>query len=205
MRTKNDPTKWPINEPAANTIPNAAVYAVSGHGSNGLPFQVPVVPVMPHISSFKQIQFPSAHPLMTIEPKQQNGNVEEIADSIHLNENLNPDVPEFVPVTARLTEEMPDKNNEEPVKTEELEKKVESLKLAEEGKLSGNLLKITVRRKNLKKLTQLLSNKCYISAIPSSFYNPIELNHRNRFVTQYITYSNIQENVNIKEKPGKVK
>ena len=130
VRTKINPTKWPITEPVGKTFLQGPG---PGQGPPGLPFRVATIPPAPHISSFKPFPFPSAPPLSAIEPQLQNGNVEKGSDTFHLNENLNPDVPEFIPVTVRLKGETSENNVGEKEKTEEVEKKAKPQKPAQEG------------------------------------------------------------------------
>ncbi|KAJ9601015.1 hypothetical protein L9F63_000853, partial [Diploptera punctata] len=96
VRTKLNPTKWPLADPTP---------AVPAQGPGGLPFHVPSIPPLPHISSFKTFPFSAPPPLTSTKHRFQNGNIETISDSFHLNDHLNPDVPEFIPVTVRLKEE----------------------------------------------------------------------------------------------------
>ncbi|KDR07137.1 la-related protein 1B isoform X2 [Zootermopsis nevadensis] len=117
VRTKIDPTKWPITEPGKQFF-NAGHH----HHHPGvrfiMPGQVPVgvhqfahprsipihqIPPPPLRANFHSFLRPSAPPVTLDLDELENG-----TDFHHMGENLNPDVPEFIPVTVRIQDESGD-------------------------------------------------------------------------------------------------
>nr|CAD7430508.1 unnamed protein product [Timema monikensis] len=107
VRTKDNPTKWPILEPTGPMpgppIPGLVVASMLTHPvPAGFPIPLPL--------SFPHPFVPVVHPVEML-----GAEMVEAEGAQPLVENLNPDVPEFVPVTVRLREE----NSAEPEGNEE--------------------------------------------------------------------------------------
>ncbi|CAG2054448.1 unnamed protein product, partial [Timema podura] len=107
VRTKDNPTKWPIIEPTGPMpgppIPGLVVASMLTHPvPAGFPIPLPL--------SFPHPFVPVVHPVEMLGTEMV-----EAEGAQPLGENLNPDVPEFVPVTVRLREE----NSAEPEDNEE--------------------------------------------------------------------------------------
>nr|CAD7198762.1 unnamed protein product [Timema douglasi] len=107
VRTKDNPTKWPILEPTGPMpgppIPGLVVASMLTHPvPAGFPIPLPL--------SFPHPFVPVVHPVEML-----GAEMVEAEGAQPLGENLNPDVPEFVPVTVRLREE----NSAEPEGNEE--------------------------------------------------------------------------------------
>ncbi|XP_069680405.1 la-related protein 1B isoform X2 [Periplaneta americana] len=127
VRTKINPKKWPIVEGPGQ---GAAGLVMQGQGAAGgnhhyaPPVVIPAhqIPPPPLPSSFRSFPLPSAPPLAIDGPELQNGRVEVSTDSHHVVDNLNPDVPEFIPVTARVQGENGDQNTPQTENTESKER-----------------------------------------------------------------------------------
>jgi hypothetical protein len=138
VRTKNDPTKWPIIEHGKQFL-NSGLHLgvgliVPGHRSASIyhlahPPNIPLqqIPPPPLPADFHSFPPPSAPPLTVDLTDDQNG-----VDFRHLGENLNPDVPEFVPVTVRIRGENGDRNLAETERSES-EEQCEDLEISLEG------------------------------------------------------------------------
>lgn len=123
VRTTVNPTKWPIIEPGKQflslglhhgvglVMPGQRLASVHHfpHPSS-IPFHQ--MPPAPFPADFQSFPPPSTPPLTDLSDIQ-NG-----IDFLHVGENLNPDVPEFVPVTVRIRGENGDQNVAEREKRE---------------------------------------------------------------------------------------
>lgn len=111
VRTKNDPTKWPITEPGKQFLNLGLHHGVGlimpGQRSASIHHfaHPPNIPPPPLPADFHSFPSPSAPPLTVDLTDQQNG-----VDLHHVGENLNPDVPEFIPVTVRVRGENGDQD-----------------------------------------------------------------------------------------------
>ncbi|GLG96237.1 La protein homolog [Gryllus bimaculatus] len=135
VRTKTNPTKWPIIEPASKSFDvssNQEHISVVPHLNGVLQYPLPAAGPLAHIppaplpQNFRTFPAPvsqiKSHPVPTL--PVVNGDPQLHAD------NLNPDVPEFVPVTVRVPGE--EEVNEEKDDAEENEAPVEKGEEAKE-------------------------------------------------------------------------
>ncbi len=103
VRTKHNPTKWPVPDtvPQPSAIPGAATFNVHPLGPPVMPdiipppaaAPLPTIPPPPMPKSFRVFN-PSSHVFFP------TGLTDEISENRRKNtsENLNPDVPEFIPI-----------------------------------------------------------------------------------------------------------
>jgi hypothetical protein len=116
VRTKIDPTKWPIIEPGKQFLNSGLHHGVGlivpGQRSSSIhhfahPPNIPYhqIPPPPLPADFHLFPPPSVPQLTDDLTDLQNG-----VDFLHVGENLNPDVPEFIPVTVRIRDENGDQN-----------------------------------------------------------------------------------------------
>ncbi|XP_023719871.1 la-related protein 1 isoform X3 [Cryptotermes secundus] len=119
VRTKNDPTKWPITEPGKQFLDLGLHHGVGlimpGQRSASIHHftHPPDIPPPPLPADFHSFSSPSAPPITVDLTDHQNG-----VDLHHVGENLNPDVPEFIPVTVRVRGETGDQDLAETERSE---------------------------------------------------------------------------------------
>jgi len=138
VRTKIDPTRWPIIEPSKQFLSTGQRLGVGmivpGQGLGGvadfaLPPSVPThrIPPPPLPANINSFPLPS-DPLLTADVAElQNG-----LELNHVGENLNPDVPEFVPVTVRFQGENGHWNSAETERSDS-EQQCEELEIHHKG------------------------------------------------------------------------
>lgn len=142
VRTKIDPTRWPIIEPSKQFLSTGQRLGVGmivpGQGLGGgadfaLPPRIPVhqIPPPPLPANIHSFPLPS-EPLLTADVAElQNG-----LEFHHVGENLNPDVPEFVPVTVRFQGENGNWNSAE-AERRDSEQHCEDLEIHHKGMWSS--------------------------------------------------------------------
>ncbi|PSN55349.1 hypothetical protein C0J52_01845, partial [Blattella germanica] len=138
VRTTVNPTIWPIREPVGKSVQNDSHHVVGpmlhGQGTGSIQFPVHPLPPPPHISSFRSFPITSAPLMPSVAAELQNGIADLSLDSPHLNDNLNPDVPEFIPVNVRYHEETITQNSVGAESADDVEQhRVEPQRPAEEG------------------------------------------------------------------------
>ncbi|XP_014244951.1 la-related protein 1B isoform X2 [Cimex lectularius] len=135
VRTKNQPTKWPIPDTVGNPIFLTPQHPLAMHPLGAPVIQMPVVNTQTNL-----VRGNNAFPLPVVPPP--------VTYSIG-NENLNPEVPEFVPVLSsensiedtveneknklEKPKQTVDGKQSKEEKTESLEKKVEEVKTSNDG------------------------------------------------------------------------
>jgi hypothetical protein len=94
------------------------------------PPSIPIhqIPPPPLPTNFHSFPLSSAPPLILDLAELENG-----TDSHHMGENLNPDVPEFIPVTVRIQDESGDHNSTETERSGG-EQRCENLETSHKGK-----------------------------------------------------------------------
>jgi hypothetical protein len=138
VRTKINPTKWPIIEPGKQFLNSGLHHRVGlivpGQRSSSIhhfaqPPNIPYhqIPPPPLPADFHLFPPPSAPQLTDDLTDLHNG-----VDFHHVGENLNPDVPEFIPVTVRIRGENGDRNLAETERSES-EEQCEDLEINHEG------------------------------------------------------------------------
>jgi hypothetical protein len=142
VRTKLEPTRWPIIEPSKQFLSTGQHLGVGmivpGQGMGAVadfapPPSTPIHPVPPPPLPANINSFPlPSDPLLTADVAElQNG-----LEFHNVGENLNPDVPEFVPVTVRCQGENGHLNSAETERSDS-EQQCEELEIRHKGTWSS--------------------------------------------------------------------
>ncbi|XP_066999718.2 la-related protein 1B isoform X2 [Anabrus simplex] len=106
VRTKLDPTKWPITEPAGKNFippnphgpPHQMISSINQYPPPAVGVTLTEIPPPPMPHHFRTFPPPTQPVVIPTQSEVANGEIHANAD------NLNPDVPEFIPVTVRLSD-----------------------------------------------------------------------------------------------------